>query len=257
MDNDKTGKYECVEPALGDLLWQYDAPKTDPDLRQQLDNHLSVCAACRLEHAVQEKMVASLESGRLQVGEPRDHQRAEGALARLSLAAKPLAWTATLAMAACLVLIFVLPPRPGEGERIVRGDGDVPRFLRPVAGEVVLDRHPRLSWTPIPHATRYRLTLLQAGGDFEWSGETDGTDLLVPESAALPLAARMRAILEPIPAHLAPAAGISVSFNTGALDAFVAYRLRAAPPAVKLLGWLGIALVIGAGGLGLARRRMA
>ncbi|MFH1845593.1 MAG: hypothetical protein ABIF77_20605 [bacterium] len=255
-ERNESTSYECVEPALGELLWQYDVPDVAPELRRQLDSHLSVCAACRLELALRDKLRTAVARDELQIpdGESPLRSTRKSALSRVAI--RPLTYTAMVALAASVVLIFGGEPRALNGDRIVRGDVDSPRFLRPVAGEVIVDATPRLRWTPIPHATSYHVILSQAGGDFQWSTETTDTELTIPPESNLPGGARIRAAVQPVPAHLAPATGITVSFHTGGPTDFLVYRWRASPVIGRLLGWLGCLLCIGAGGLGLVKRRV-
>jgi len=254
-ERNENTSYECVEPGLGEQLWQYDMPDVAPALRRDLDRHLSVCAACRLELAMCERLPQALTSETRPLPETAAPYRRDRGAAFSRIALRPLTYTAMVALAASVVFIFGMEPNALNGDRIVRGDVDEPRFLRPVAGEVVADRTPRLRWTPIPHATSYRVTLNQAGGDFQWSSETSATELTVPAGKDLPSGARVRAILQTVPSHLAPATGITVSFHTGGPAEFLAYRWRASPVIGRLLGWFGLLLLFGSGGLGMVRRR--
>jgi len=246
--------YECVEPELGELLWQYDLPETGPDLQQRLENHLVVCDACRLSQGMGKKVASGLSDGSLRLPptavRPLPRRRAgRSAIARTSLGA-----VGGLALAASLALILWLPPLPVDHDLISRDDPAAAFFLRPVEGEVILDTTPTLSWPPIAGATRYRVTLQDPDGGYHWQGTTQATALTVPETDAAPDQARFRAVLEPIPADLAQPEGISVSFRTGDLRTYLGFRLGSAPAWVLWMGLVGGGLLATTGLLNLRRR---
>ncbi|MFC1573310.1 hypothetical protein ACFL6M_06895 [Candidatus Eisenbacteria bacterium] len=93
-------------------------------------------------------------------------------------------------------------------------------------------------------------------GPFEWIGETGDTHLRVLSKVPLPVSKRVRAYLEPIPADLAPPAGISTCFQRGTLTAFLAYRVTRAPHWIWLVGFLGIAMLAAAIVAGTTRKQL-
>ncbi|MEN8006875.1 MAG: hypothetical protein ABFS42_07640 [Candidatus Krumholzibacteriota bacterium] len=228
--------FECVEPALGDEMWRFEAPDLDASLRRRLENHLMICDACRLRQAMDRRVASGLEDGTLELQSGRAvHPR--------RLAIHALGWSGGLAVAASLVLMLLVPPQARNGGRLVRSADDT-RFLRPVEGEVINGGQPRLSWEPVPGATNYRLTVSEVGGDHEWHGETTALSLVVPAAAELPPSRSFRASLEPVPADLAQPGGVSVSFSTGDLSEFLAYRLAASSTILRLLGLAGLFMLV-------------
>ncbi|MCP4572881.1 MAG: hypothetical protein GY838_11060 [bacterium] len=231
-------EFECVEPAVGELLWQLRDPDLAADTRARFEDHLLVCDACRLEHAVSAQVSRLLEDGEVVVA-----TRHRGP--RLA------AWSGGCALAAALVLAFLVPPRPAT-HTVPRRGVDATHVVRPVEGEVVLADRPHLDWTPVPGATAYRVEITGLDDDHHWRGRLATPPARLPAGAALPGHGRYRALIEPIPEDLALPGDLSVSFvRTGPLR-FAAYRLTAAPPLVLALGGLGL---FGLAGAALANRR--
>ena len=237
--------YECVEPALGAQLGRLDEPDLDADTRRRLEDHLAVCDACRLTRALGPAL--GREAARLET------RPAAGAAARVATIA---AGGGAMLLAASLVLMLALPPRSRQAGLVMRSGGPEV-FQRPVDGEVVRDRTPRLRWRPVPGATAYRVTIAAVGGDYRWQGTTRGTSLEPPATAALPPAGDFRVMLEPVPEDLAPPGGWSTTFRTGGTAAWLRYRLRAAPPAVRGAGLLGGLALLAGLAAALANRRRA
>ena len=240
---DHISHYECVDLDLGAQLWQYDAPACESDLRRRLENHLDICHACRIALGIQERVADGLHTGEFDLGEkPRR--------------TNPIFGGGGLAVAAAaMLLIFLLPPRSLEDMRTVRGDGSLPRFERPVAGEVVWKSLPRISWTAIEFARVYRVRIQEVGGSFEWVGESAETHIALPADTALPSTARLRVLLETVPSYLVPPEGISTSIRTDGLGAFLSYRAMAAPAWLQWIGGLGLLLSLLALGRAFTSRR--
>jgi hypothetical protein len=224
------GYYECAERELGEQIWQLDDPNIAPDLRAHLEDHLSICAACRAERALQERLRPALAGGAVTI--PSDR-----AVIRIP---RSVGWAGSLALAACLALVFILRPTMPADNRVVRGDRASPGFLRPLPGEVIWGARPVLAWHPIERATAYMVNVREIDGPFGWSSQTDQTSLALPDSVTLPAGARLQAFLEPIPAYLGPPGGVSISFRAGSFTQFVLYRLQRAPFWVWLLGLMGL-----------------
>ena len=45
---DEFAQYECVDPPLGKEMWRTHDPRIDPELLRRLENHLTICHACRM-----------------------------------------------------------------------------------------------------------------------------------------------------------------------------------------------------------------
>lgn len=245
MRNPSSGErdYECIDPGLGEQIWRIDDPATPPDLSRRLVAHVRHCADCRLHLALTRDLAAGLRDGTLAA----------------EVAAGSPAWArwtgglGGLALAACLALVFLLPPAPAGEDRLLRG-ADAPAVTAPVPDAVILDRTPVVRWTPVERATRYRVSVREVGGDFAWSAETSGNEIAVPAAATLPRAARLRVDVEPVPAHLVRGGRLQSSFRTGGWNEFLGFRLQAAPAGLLVGAIAGLAGLL-AGGLGVLRHR--
>ncbi|MFH1841886.1 MAG: hypothetical protein ABIF77_01650 [bacterium] len=160
----------------------------------------------------------------------------------------------SLALAASVILVFFLAPAAPDGDLIQRTGGTDFRFLRPVESEVVLGGRPQLSWTELPSATMYRVTLCGGDGSYLWADSTRTTSIRVPAEASIPQGSRIQAFLEPVPVDLAPARGVTVSFRTDGFGGFLGYRLGAAALWLPLVGVLGMVMVMAGGVVGLRKR---
>jgi hypothetical protein len=253
--NLRDNPFECVEPELGELLWQYGMPGVDPALRAKLTDHLTICDACRFTLATEERVIRGLQAGSLTLRQPARPRWARFFAGILGPPrGRVLAFGGALTLAASLVLMFLVPPSPAGGG-LRRAAADAPRFTRPVEGEVIWSANPRLTWSAVPGASSYRLEVSRIGGRYEWQGESTTRRLRIPADAALPRAGRYRAILHPVPADLAGPGGISVSFERGDLGSFLGYRLVAAPRWIQILGLLGLLTLAAAFSRPLWRRR--
>lgn len=233
------GPFECVEAELGAQIALLADPALDAGLRKRLDDHLLICDACRLEMAVQTRVAAGLADGRLSL----DSAAAPHATtrARVRFVPRILTWGGGLAVAASLLLMFLLPPVPSGPDVLRRSDQGGPQFLRPVEGEIVSTATPELEWTRIEGATAYRVQISRIGDEAIWSARVKTTTVRVPESFPLSGPARYRAILEPVPADLAGLADVSVTFRREGTAPFLAYRVGAAPLVARWLGIAGLA----------------
>jgi hypothetical protein len=236
------GRYECVEPELGDRLWCLDDPSAAAAEVDRLRAHVTICHACRLQIALDERLEQSLR-----------RQGAEGTIPFVSPRSKGLRWRRPVSrgsvtlLAACLALVFLVPPRLDVLS--VRGGGDW-GIMRPVPGEVVATVTPKITWQPLEDARSYQVTIAGEQTNFLWQVETDALEIQVPESAHLPKPGRFRVTVSPIPAYLAPPTGASSWLRTGTFPAHVGYRITAAP---RWIYWLGL-LALAALAAGLIRR---
>ncbi len=217
-------------------------PGVDPVLRERLKLHLAVCDACRLRRATERNVAAGLRAGRLRIeGDPAGRERAGFVRATPG---RLLGATGFLATAAAFLLLYLLSPSPPGLEGRSRSPLFRPAFERPVEQEVLRGGSVRLSWYPVEQATRYRVTVHEIGGPYEWSGETGHTELRTPAENPLPAGKSFRAVLETIPSDLARPGGASVSFRTGTRRAVFLYRVSVSPAPVRLLGAVGLLLVL-------------
>ncbi|MBU0743617.1 hypothetical protein KKG45_10390 [bacterium] len=246
---DHDHRFECVQPELGEQLWRLDTDDVAPDLWRRLERHLRVCDDCRLQRAVHDRLGSLGAAGGIDIEvEPECPLQL-----RVRRPGRFLAACGGLALAASLVLATLLPPAQPRLPGTSRGEDPESGFLRPVEGEVLNDGTPILSWRPIAGATSYRLEIKQIDGDYGWQEGADGASVRLPAEAALPARGRFLVLLEPVPADLTPLGGVSVSFRRAGLAATLGYRIQAAPLAVHLLGWLGLASLLLAAPI--ARRR--
>jgi hypothetical protein len=225
--------FECIESSLGELIWRIDDPTTSSELLDDLELHVQHCAACRLQMSLQREVASGLRDGRLTMLAP--------SIARPSWAP----WSSgvgAMALAACLALIFILPPVQSNEALVMRGD-DSPVVVSPLPDVVIHDRTPQITWTKLDRATQYRVSVRDVDGDYQWSGETTSNSISISENAALPSSSRLRIRVETIPAHAAPDGGLQSSFRTGDWREFVDFRLGSAPRSLRfgaLLGSLGL-----------------
>lgn len=233
--------FECVEPVLGAQIWQLDREDADSGLKVRLQDHLAVCDACRLTQAVGRRLPDAFAAPAVRTPDTRLPLRSVQGRDRLRR--RSGTWGG-LALAAGMAMVTMLPPSPAGDDRLRRGDGDAPCFLRPVEGEVVAGGRSALSWRAIEGASGYRVRLESIDGAYSWEQTVRGATTAVADRPAPPPETELRAFLEPVPADLAPPGGISVAFRTGgALDVF-RYRFDAAPLAARLLVGFGLATLL-------------
>lgn len=237
---------ECLDPTMGEQMWQRATADCPPELRERLDVHLQFCAACRLQAALEDRVVTGLRSQRLRLpatggnGAPRWL----GALGVASIAAS-------------VVMTLTLAPHPAGEALVLRGDdASTSAITSPVPGEIIHGRRPTLRWTALPGASRYQVRVTAVDDDFVWVTDVDRAEATVPTESSLPADTRFRVAIVPVPAHLAPAGGLRTSFSTGDLGAWLGYRLGHGPraaraPAAAGVAALALALVLA------ARRRLA
>lgn len=236
--------YDCLDPTLGNELWRLADPDCPAELRGRLETHMTYCADCRLQIAVERHATGGLRDGSLVLAPDTDQW------------GRPAFWIAGLgatALAAGLALLVLMPPTAPHEHLTLRGD-DGPAIERPVADEVVLGREPTVRWTPLDGATRYDLRVEAVDGDYNWSVSTDTPAATVPQDRSLPADTRFRVRVQPVPAHLAPDGALRSSFRTGGFGAWFGHRLRHGAAAGRALGGVGL-LGLVAGMFGLVRWR--
>jgi Putative zinc-finger len=234
-------RYECVEPDLGEQIWRLDDPELDAAEATLLKDHLAMCDACRIYRAMDRDFAAGLESGSLELPPPADEGGPAGAGLSWRIGAGPLGWGAGLALAAGLALVLLLPPQARDRDGILRSGVEAP-FERPVEGEVIGGSGVHLRWREIPGASKYLVRIDAVAGDYRWSGESRDPSITVPSENELPAGMDYRAYLIPVPGDLAPAEGLTVSFQSGSLSSILRYRVQAAPQPARWLGLVGVLL---------------
>lgn len=237
--------FECVDRTLGQHVWRYDEPDLDPDLRRRLESHLDICDACRWDLGLERLVTGGLEEASLRIDSPGPEALRPHAASSQRWASGSATVAGALALAASLAWLLFLPPGAPDSDLIDRAGPGALRVLQPVESEVILGGRPRLAWTAVRGAVRYRITLREAEGPYAWVDSTRATEYRLPAAAAAPIGVRLRAFLEPVPTDLAPTRGVTVSFRTGHLGSFLAYRWQAAALGIRLLGLLGVALLAG------------
>lgn len=235
---------ECLDPMLGEQIWQRATDDCPPDLRERLEAHLQYCAACRLQAAVEDLVAGGLRTKRLQLPPARDYA-APGWLGAMGMAS----------IAASVVMMLTLAPRPASEALVLRGDdAGMPAIERPVPGEIVHGRRPTLRWTPLAGASSYRVRVTAVDDDFTWMSDVKQSEATVPTDKSLPADTRFRVVVSPVPAHLAPAEGMRTTFRTGSLGAWLGYRLSHSPLASRVPAGAGAAAVVLALVLAMRRR---
>lgn len=131
--------------------------------RARVEGHLAACAECRGEVVSVARLTRSLSNRR-----------------RWAVAA-PLA-------AAALLLLAMVPwaHRPGGDGLVLREPAITttvaPTLLAPVGAVATL---PPLSWTSVPHADRYRVTVFDGSGAVVWETQSADTSVAVPTTTSL------------------------------------------------------------------------
>lgn len=239
--------YECIDPQVGGDLWRLDDPTTEPDTAERLRLHCQFCAACRLVLALDTEIKAGVRAGEISIPRSAAHRPA-GFLWLSGLGAA--------AMAAGLTTIAVLPPTASQSILISRAPIPTSTIERPVSNEVVPGDRPQVTWTPLPGARAYEVSIRSLNGDYSWQGQTEETNLKLSKEATLPAHQRYRIAVTPIPAHLAPEGGLRSTFTTGTRFQAAMYRLTHGSRTALASGIAGcLALVTGMIGLVWVRRR--
>ncbi len=241
------GTWECIDPSVGQNVWQLKLPDLGAEQIHILQAHLGLCDACRFDQALEKTVESGLNKGDLTLPEisivhRRDQQWWQNP-----------AWAGFAGaglVAACITLLMVLPPR-AEGDLVqVRGECLDTGFNRPMEGEVVSTGGSRLSWKPIEGAGSYQIQVTENDGPFTWMGTTNRTEIDLPVLEPKEGDQKYRAILQTIPADLVTPGSISVSFRAGHRSEVLWDRLSKAPLWVLLFGLAGLPL------LGFSARRI-
>ncbi len=237
MPQREESPFECIEPEFGDQLWRLEQGDLDPDLCSTLEAHVEACHACRLLQTLDRRSRELIQGGSLCSTAETDRLGWLDKLRHLSL---PIAG---LALAASLLSVIFLPPRPSNGEFATRGEGDT-RFLRPVEGEVVGTLNPELRWTPVDGASGYHLEIRDLAGGVVWKGEIEQAELRLSTDTALERGRSYKAMLSTWPADLLPPGRLSVVFHVDGFWPTALHRLRWAHPLAQGLGAAAVGLLL-------------
>ena len=228
--------FECIDPAVGARIWRLEGFDLAPNLRAELEAHVSTCHACQLLIRLDRKARDLGRSGRLDA-----RARPKPRLWRLPF--ERGSWLATAALAASLTAVFALPPRPADVSLAYRG-ADVARFLRPVEGEVLSARQPVFRWTSLAGASRYFVELRDQDGRFVWKGESATPTIRIPDQVALVRGQDYRALLTAMPADLLPPGRPSVLFRMDTFQGMLMHRARWAPLYLQVAVLLAFAWLV-------------
>ena len=237
MSDPHTTPYGCIDPPVGGEIWRLEQPNLGEEQRRLLEAHLTACDACRL--------VTDLDLRLTELGRSQDLQRKRPpGLTPNRVAARnsgPL--LSGLALAASLVLMISLPPRPTHTTQQVRGS-ERTLFIRPVEGEVVAAGRPVLQWQAVSGANRYYVELRDQDGRSLWLGESPVERIQLPESVFLDVGHTYRALLSADPPDLIPPGQTSVAFRRDSWVRMVLHRLRWSHPLLQVAGALSLGVLL-------------
>lgn len=237
--------FECIDQELGSELWKLEVEDTSPELRHRLETHLTFCADCRMKKRLSMETARGLSEGKLKL--PR---RSNVVGLSRSMTASGL-----LALAASVLLVFLLPPVAPHEKMAVRGADEGQAILRPVPDEILHDTNPLIVWQELPEATSFTVRIEGVDNGYRWEQKSSDTKIQIPAGMELPVSERFRVFVEPVPAYLAPAGGWRSSFSTAPLVPFVKYRLGAAPALARGLGLASLGLLLLGAVVPLLRKR--
>ena len=229
--------FECVDPGIGGRIWRLEQPDLAPPLRAELEAHLAACHACRLLVSLDSAARKLVRDGRLEDEEVVPRPR------KIRPRRRATPWIAGLALAASIVAVFLVPPRPVLPASEVRGPDPI-RFLRPVEGEVLAASRPVLRWTAVAGASRYFVELRDQEGRSVWTGESSVPTLRLPEGISLPRNHAFKAILSVEPSDLMPPGATSVVFRRGSPWDLALHRIRWAHPILQGVSLLALAWLV-------------
>ena len=219
-------------------------------LSQEDWRHLSACEECHAAYVEAQRIVADWEGAAPAPVDPallerglavHPKHRIDGRVVRRWSRALSFA-TGGLAVAAALVCMALLPPRPIGAGPAFRGN-EPARFQHPVEGEVLDAGSVHLHWSAVPGASAYRVQLRDGQGEVVYEGRSEGRSLSVP-SEALGSSGRYRALLSTEPRDLLLPGSVSVAFRTGSLGARALHQFRWAERWILALAVAGLLLAL-------------
>ena len=147
-----------------------------------METHLSFCADCRIRRQITVEMANGLNKGHLQL--PQN----TGA----NVFSRSITATGFLALAASMLLMFMLPPVPVHQRMAVRGDGAEQTIISPVPDEIMLNQNPMISWQLLPEATSYKVRVEGVGNAYKWEQKTTESMIQIPADKNLPKTERSK-----------------------------------------------------------------
>ncbi|MEK9136395.1 MAG: hypothetical protein AAB393_04680 [Bacteroidota bacterium] len=172
----------------------YIEDRLSPDAREKVEGHLADCSLCVEQVAALarlDEMLAGTADPALDTNVVRKAEEIVGEPFRQPTAKMTSFWSPVrYAIAAVLVvsvgIAYYFTTTPIETERF-RSDAHVPSsfILSPEDGATIPQEGLRFSWTAIPSAITYRLTLHELDGEVVWTIATKETSLTVAPTVAL------------------------------------------------------------------------
>lgn len=237
MSDPRKTPYACIDPPVGGEIWRLEQADLGDEHRRLLQAHLTVCDACRLVTDLDLRLAKLARNGVLDLEQPPR-------LTPRRVAARnsgPL--LAGVALAASLVLMISLPPRPTGTAQQVRGS-DRTLFIRPVEGEVVAAGRLVLRWEAVGGAHRYYVEIRDEAGRSRWRGESAVESIELPEGVITDVGHTYRALLSADPPDLIPPGQTSVAFRRDTWGRMALHRLRWSHPLLHLVGALSLGLFL-------------
>jgi hypothetical protein len=208
-------EFECIDPPMGERIFELSRPGGDPKDRTVLEAHLKACAFCRQAVDLDQRIADRLRDRR-----PRRVRRG-----------RPF-WlgSASLATAAAAAIcMMMMTPRPMGPSLSIRGTEGA-QFVRPVEGEVVLSKGLSANWTEVPDAASYTVRLSDLDGQSSWTSETEAPHWSSDGDVELVPGRTYRLVLSTKPEDLLAPGAVSVRFVAGTVPSLVAHRVTNAQP---------------------------
>jgi len=225
-------EFACVDPDVGDRVFELERGDLDEPARRILEAHLDVCDHCKSIVDL-DRRLADLVRDDGRVTRRRTLRRA-----RVSLMA-----AASVVAAACLACLVLLPPRPVGPSQVLRGGTDA-AFVRPVEGEVVAGAELGVRWTPIEGVESYRVQITRLSDGATVTERSESEQLRISGSDTLVEGDSYRLLLSTIPEDVVRPGEVSVTFRVGSKSDLITHRIRNAPFVVGLLGVLTLVLAL-------------
>jgi len=170
---------DCLDEfALAEVVGAVNDDAIDPGYRA----HVAGCAACRREL---EELISVVRDPAVRA----ELDRPEWSLTRAPVPTRRrpvrvmiggLAAAAAVLLAARLFLPRHAPAATNTYRHATIAAAAAPRLLSPVGSVALLDT---LSWTSVPNADRYRVSIFDSSGSIAWEDEVTDTFLVIPRES--------------------------------------------------------------------------